>query len=255
MPISKLNCSEGNSLMVSLFGVNFENLNNKSFVEVLTTSLDLQKSIHLIAVSTLVETKKSVELAKLINNGIAVCDSKILERVIRIFYPRFSRVRGTDFFRNFVLLDDGKNRHFLLGGTDEELLKLKVKMKESNPKIVVVGTFAPSFSDKPDITEFETVIRESDANIIWVSLGSPKQDYVASYLSTSLGKRVVAVGAAFDFYTSRKMEAPVSWQNVGLEWLYRLKTEPRRLWRRYLLGNSYFIFHLPLELIKNLVKD
>ncbi len=237
--------------MINLFGIQFRNLNGESVVRSVAESQELQASIHLIAVSTLVESKKNRDLALLINKGIAVCDSKILENVLKVFFPKFMRIRGVDFLRNFIAVDGSRNRHFLLGGENATLEQMVKNMKIQNPTINISGIYSPPFAESIDMKKCADVIKETDANVIWVSLGSPKQDYVASYLSDTLKTRTIAIGAAFDFYSDRKKEAPLRWQNSGFEWLFRFISEPKRLWRRYLLGNSYFLIHLPFEIMKN----
>lgn len=241
-----------NKKMINLFGIQFRNLSSESVVRSVAESQELQTSIHLIAVSTLVESKKNEDLALLINKGIAVCDSKILEKILKIFFPKFMRLRGVDFLRNFISMDSSKNRHFLLGGENVTLEQMVKNLKLQNPTINISGTYSPPFAENIDMKSCADIIKETDANVIWVSLGSPKQDYVASYLSGTLKIRSIAIGAAFDFYSDRKKEAPLRWQNSGFEWLFRFMSEPKRLWRRYLLGNSYFLIHLPFEIIKNL---
>lgn len=76
---------------------------------------------------------------------------------------------------------------------------------------------------------------------MWVGLGTPKQDFVSTALAERLSVPCVGVGAAFDFAAGSVREAPLWIQNSGLEWLYRLASEPRRLWRRYVFGNVRFI--------------
>jgi N-acetylglucosaminyldiphosphoundecaprenol N-acetyl-beta-D-mannosaminyltransferase len=81
-----------------------------------------------------------------------------------------------------------------------------------------------------------------------VGLGTPKQDEVLAGLVDRVDAVVVGVGAAFDFLSAAKREAPKFLQGTGLEWLYRLLAEPRRLWRRYLIGNAQFVFHAATSL-------
>jgi N-acetylglucosaminyldiphosphoundecaprenol N-acetyl-beta-D-mannosaminyltransferase len=122
------------------------------------------------------------------------------------------------------------------------------------PKTEIVGMLSPPFSEVIDWRGCCSAITSTGANIVWVSLGSPKQDIVASQISEFLGVRVVAIGAAVDFFSKQKREAPVFIQNLGLEWLFRLIAEPRRLWKRYVLGNTIFLLHLPIQIMKNLLK-
>ena len=92
-----------------------------------------------------------------------------------------------------------------------------------------------------DLRERDERIRASGATIVWVGLGTPKQDYEVQRLALSLPVVAVAVGAAFDFLAGTKAQAPVWVQRSGLEWAFRLASEPRRLGRRYVWGNSVFL--------------
>jgi N-acetylglucosaminyldiphosphoundecaprenol N-acetyl-beta-D-mannosaminyltransferase len=90
--------------------------------------------------------------------------------------------------------------------------------------------------------EQDDAIRASGADIVWVGLGTPKQDIEAERIATATNTTTVAIGAAFDFAAGTLREAPSWLSRAGLEWLFRLAMEPRRLWRRYLIGNLVFIY-------------
>ena len=87
----------------------------------------------------------------------------------------------------------------------------------------------------------DELIRKSGANIVWLGISSPKQDFEAKRLSVTLPAVVLAVGAAFDFAAGTQKEAPIWIQRLSLEWLFRLISNPKRLWKRYLVGNLVFI--------------
>jgi N-acetylglucosaminyldiphosphoundecaprenol N-acetyl-beta-D-mannosaminyltransferase len=85
-------------------------------------------------------------------------------------------------------------------------------------------------------------IRASGATVLWIGLGAPKQDVLAHRLrALNAAPAIVCVGAAFDFVAGAKPRAPAFVRALGLEWLFRLMLEPRRLWRRYLFGNTQFV--------------
>ena len=86
------------------------------------------------------------------------------------------------------------------------------------------------------------MLKESKAQVVWVGLGTPKQDFVVHEISKQMPITAIAVGAAFDYLAGTLAETPKVIQKIGFEWLYRLIKEPRRLWRRYLLGNIKFIW-------------
>lgn len=154
------------------------------------------------------------------------------------------RVRGPSLFVSS--LDLGRVhgiRHFFLGTTDETLSRLTREVQRRYPGAIVSGTFAPPFGplDQHFFRAADDAIRATGSHIVWVALGTPKQDFAASELSSMVGLPCVAVGAAFDFVAGTAREAPPIIQRSGFEWLYRFAKEPRRLWRRYLFGNVTFL--------------
>jgi N-acetylglucosaminyldiphosphoundecaprenol N-acetyl-beta-D-mannosaminyltransferase len=134
-------------------------------------------------------------------------------------------------------------RHFLLGGTDDVLADLEEVIARDYPQAVVAGRLAPPFGDPgdADLELWAASVREAGADVVWVGLGTPRQDVVISRLVGRTGAVLVGVGAAFDFLSGHKSEAPEVLHRTGLEWVYRLASEPRRLWRRYLFGNAAFV--------------
>ena len=154
------------------------------------------------------------------------------------------RVRGPSLF--VETLDAGRKEnvgHFFLGTTPETLENLEAAAGDKFPGIRISGRFSPPFAplDEDFYRECAARIAATDAQLIWVALGTPKQDFVAAELAKRVGRPCAAVGAAFDFVAGTTKEAPVWMQNSGTEWLYRFATEPRRLWRRYLFGNVQFL--------------
>ena len=134
-------------------------------------------------------------------------------------------------------------RHYLLGGTPETLAVLQASIQLRWPDAVIVGAESPVFGtwSEEEISARNARIEMSGATVVWVGLGTPKQDWEANRIAQSLPVVALAVGAAFDFLAGTKRQAPVWLQRLGLEWSYRLVHEPRRLARRYVWGNPTFI--------------
>jgi N-acetylglucosaminyldiphosphoundecaprenol N-acetyl-beta-D-mannosaminyltransferase len=131
---------------------------------------------------------------------------------------------------------------FLLGGAPETLRRLEVRLQAAFAGLHIAGTLAPPFRPLTEAEDARVVyeINESGAKIVWVGLGCPKQE---AWLRAHRGRihaTMVGVGAAFDFHAGTLKRAPVWMQRRGLEWLYRLGQDPRRLARRYVVGNSLF---------------
>jgi N-acetylglucosaminyldiphosphoundecaprenol N-acetyl-beta-D-mannosaminyltransferase len=153
-------------------------------------------------------------------------------------------VPGPDLTAN--VCDEGRAsglRHYLYGSSPEVVDRFADNLRRRYPGIEIVGVESPPFrplsvSERDDLVGR---VRDSEANILWVGLGTPKQDHFVDEFRDSLGIPLVAVGAAFDFIAGEKKVAPAWMRRRGLEWLYRLLSEPRRLWRRYLIGNALFL--------------
>ncbi|WP_171027477.1 WecB/TagA/CpsF family glycosyltransferase [Pseudarthrobacter sp. NamE2] len=158
--------------------------------------------------------------------------------------PRLTQVRGPQLFLD--TFDAGRTaglKHFLLGSTPEVLTALESNLKAKFPNILIVGTESPPFRPlvAKEIDEQDKRIQETGAHIVWVGLGTPKQDFEAERLARKLPVLAVAIGAAFDFAAGTVREAPAWMTRCGLEWVFRLCCEPRRLWKRYLFGNARFL--------------
>ena len=154
------------------------------------------------------------------------------------------RPRGAALF--VETLDKGRAtglRHFLYGGTPEVVAALAAELERRLPGVDLV-TESPPFRPLTRAERSETLARieASGSQILWVGIGTPAQNYLAADFAESLSKVVVCVGAAFDFVSGAKREAPRWLQVSGLEWVFRLATEPRRLWRRYFFGNLVFLY-------------
>ena len=135
-------------------------------------------------------------------------------------------------------------RHFLYGGEPGVAENLAESLKKQCRDLHVVETWTPPFRPLRSMERQELVrrINRSGANIVWVGLSSPKQERFMADIAPDLrGCILIGVGAAFDFLSGRKRQAPRWLQRSGFEWLFRLATEPRRLWRRYLINNTVFL--------------
>jgi N-acetylglucosaminyldiphosphoundecaprenol N-acetyl-beta-D-mannosaminyltransferase len=139
---------------------------------------------------------------------------------------------------------------YYLGGAPGVADELAGVMQRRVPGLKVAGTFCPPFRELTPAEEEAMIahVNASGAHVVWVGLGSPKQDlWMGRYRPRLTPPLLVGVGAAFDFFTGRAAQAPGWMQTSGLEWLFRLASEPRRLWRRYLIYNPRFMFQLALQ--------
>jgi N-acetylglucosaminyldiphosphoundecaprenol N-acetyl-beta-D-mannosaminyltransferase len=160
-------------------------------------------------------------------------------------FPRVSRVYGPDLLLAVCKhsLDRGY-RHFFYGGSEGVADELRARLEQSFPGLLVVGAYCPPFHRLAAAEEAAIIRRINDAapDIVWVGLSTPKQDrWMAAHVGELSAAVLIGIGAAFDFHAGRKRQAPLWMQRHGLEWLFRLTQEPRRLWRRYLVYNPLFI--------------
>lgn len=158
--------------------------------------------------------------------------------------PRLNQVRGPQLFLD--VFDKGRQtgiKHFLLGSTPDVLIHLTANLERDYPGVDIVGVESPPFRALTvgELASQDEQIKASGAHIVWVGLGTPKQDIEARRLAGVMPVTAIAIGAAFDFAAGTLTQAPVWMQTVGLEWLFRFASEPRRLWRRYLFGNVRFL--------------
>jgi N-acetylglucosaminyldiphosphoundecaprenol N-acetyl-beta-D-mannosaminyltransferase len=153
-------------------------------------------------------------------------------------YPDTERVYGPD----LLLATCGRSvatgwRHFFLGGEAGVATELAARLQRRFPGLTVAGMLSPPFrvlSAEEDAALCRSV-NETSPDIVWVGLGSPKQErWMAAHREALAAPVLIGVGAAFDFLSGRRRQAPRWIQRSGLEWLYRLASEPRRLWRRYI---------------------
>lgn len=159
------------------------------------------------------------------------------------------RISGPDLMESLVMANAShpELRHFLLGGTEELLAKLSANLRFKCPSFHLAGVHSPPFRawTAEDMAAMRQAIADSGANIVWVGLGCPKQEeWMAEQKALLTPAVYVGVGAAFAFFAGTVPRAPLWMQKKGLEWLYRLYKEPRRLFKRYLKHNSLFLWYL-----------
>jgi len=166
-----------------------------------------------------------------------------------VFYFRYfkkiepiERIYGPDLMKK-LLYETQENRHFFCGSTTKTLNKLKKELKKKYPKLKAFKNFSPPFTSPSTYQKILIEkLKNNSTEILWIALPSPKQVLLASYIRKRLPNlNIFCVGAAFDFLSKEKKQAPVIMQKSGFEWLYRLTQEPGRLGKRYLVEIPSFI--------------
>lgn len=164
------------------------------------------------------------------------------------------RIAGWDLFEyEMGKLNRVGGKVMFLGSSDAVLNLIRRRVAEKYPKIEV-DTYSPPY--KPVFSDEEneamiSAINHSNPDLLWIGMTAPKQE---KWAYTHLDRldvhcHIGTIGAVFDFFAGTVKRAPERWQRVGLEWLYRLLSEPRRMWRRYFIGNAKFIYYIMVEKI------
>ena len=169
-------------------------------------------------------------------------------------HPTIQRVYGPDLMLNICEHSPAEGfTHFFYGGVPGIAEQLRDELMVRFPGLKVVGTYTPPFRRLNDneIHDLQQMVRHSRPDFFWVGLGTPKQErFMAQYMSLLPEAKVfLGVGAAFDLLTGRVRQAPRWVQRSGLEWLFRLTQEPRRLTRRYLVNNPRFVWRAAGQLL------
>lgn len=194
------------------------------------------------------ESHDDNDFQQIVNGAVLVVpDGKPLVWWMRSFgINNVKQVRGPDLFLNVCSKASQLGISVgLYGGAQDALDKLQEYFKSQLPNLNVACAISPPFRElaQDEQAEFLKTINESGAKILFLGLGCPKQERWMSYNKNKINAIMIGVGAAFDFYAGTKKMAPTWMMKLGLEWLYRLITEPGRLWKRYLMNNPRFVFH------------
>jgi N-acetylglucosaminyldiphosphoundecaprenol N-acetyl-beta-D-mannosaminyltransferase len=210
---------------------------------------------HIVVVANthvLMESRQNQNLARAVQAAsLVIPDGMPLVVVARWRgFPLKSRADGPGLMLKAMSEEPGKHwRHYLYGSTPEVLSALQAQF----PSITFAGMYAPPFRSMTPSEDDQVIaeINATKADVLWVGLGCPKQE---TWMFEHAGKLnvpvMLGVGQAFDILAGVKARAPRWMQNSGLEWLYRFLLEPRRLWKRYLLYNLWFILLVLREQVR-----
>jgi N-acetylglucosaminyldiphosphoundecaprenol N-acetyl-beta-D-mannosaminyltransferase len=211
---------------------------------------------HYVCVSGMhgvMESQQDERLRRIHNSaGLVTPDGMSLVWLCRLKgQGKVERVYGPDLMLALCALSPACGyRHFFYGASPEVLDALSAQLRARYPGLEVVGTYAPPFRQLSPQEDLQTVqrIREARPDVVWVGLSTPKQErWMADHVERLGVPVLIGVGAAFDFHAGFKRQAPRWMQRNGLEWFFRLLSEPRRLWRRYLVNIPLFGWYLVLE--------
>jgi N-acetylglucosaminyldiphosphoundecaprenol N-acetyl-beta-D-mannosaminyltransferase len=233
-------------------GVRIDLVGSDEFLDVVGSFLDCGRRtgrahvLHFCAAHPTVEARRDPAYRALLNRGeLNLADGMPVAWAARRRGAPVRRLAGTDGMTALSAWGVGHDlRHYLYGATGPTLAAMRENLEVHHPGIAMAGVEAPPFRAVEDTELDDTVARMRDGrtDVVWIGLGAPKQDVMGARLrERDAAPLLCCVGAAFDFLAGTKRRAPAWMRRWGLEWAYRLGSEPGRLWKRYLVGNTRFI--------------
>lgn len=162
------------------------------------------------------------------------------------------RIAGWDLFCfEMEKLNSKGGKCFFMGSSEKVLALIKNKAKTIYPNIIV-ETYSPPYKvvfNEDDNRKIIDAINNADPDLLWIGMTAPKQEkwIYTHWDELKIKCHVGTIGAVFDFFAGTMQRAPIWWQEHSLEWLYRLIKEPKRMWRRYIIGNTLFIINIMRE--------
>lgn len=247
-----------NHSVINILGMRVDMVQVPDVIEIMDNLINNKSYHNYIVISNtndVVISKHDAKVRDAVNSSnLSVPDGISLVLLGRLYgYPLKRRVYGPDLMFEFLKHAQSKGySHFFYGATKDTLDRLVCNLKKEFPDLKVKGSYAPPFRKLNEKEDNEVIQRINDAfpDVLWVGLGCPKQQiWMYEHKDKLRVPVMVGVGAAFDFFAGTKPQAPKWLRDNGLEWLFRLITEPKRLWRRYLVNGSLFIYYVLVELI------
>jgi N-acetylglucosaminyldiphosphoundecaprenol N-acetyl-beta-D-mannosaminyltransferase len=205
--------------------------------------------------NTLVRSVRNSTIADLINNfTIKTPDGFPVAKALSILTKQsFRRVDGYKVFLQTIKDGLEKNRSHYFFGSDALTTELMIKnLKKEYPEIQISGYICPEFMEPDQLLEkYADEIKNIDADIVWVSLGFPKQEMFIDQVNRAMdiNSNFVGIGGVFEWVAGTKKKAPEWAADIGLEWLLRLVQDPKRLYKRYLIDNTLFMVYFFRQLL------
>jgi N-acetylglucosaminyldiphosphoundecaprenol N-acetyl-beta-D-mannosaminyltransferase len=212
------------------------------------------KYICACPVHPIMASQRDLELRRALNNSwLTVPDGMPVVWAAKLLGAQINdRVYGpTLMLRSCQLAEKKGYSVFLYGATSKTLKSLQQRLLDRFPHLRIVGVHSPPFRQMTptEISQDLEMINKTLPDLLFLGLGAPKQEkWMAKYCQNINVPVTIGVGAAFDFHARLKRQAPSCLQKIGLEWLFRLCVEPKRLWRRYLKNNPKFIWMMLLQM-------
>lgn len=238
---------------VSILNINILSITQKKLLRQLTSGILITPNVdHLIKLQKDKEFYEVYQQADWI-----ICDSKILYLLSKLLkHPLPEAIPGSSFFTAFYEYhkDDSNCKIFLLGAGEGIAAKAQRNINKKVGREIVVGAHSPSYGFEKKTEECEELIRivnESGANVLLVGVGAPKQEkWIMKYRNRMPKVDIfMGLGATIDFEAGTLKRAPIFWQKIGMEWLYRCLKEPKRLFKRYFIDDMKFFYYFGQQLL------
>ncbi len=213
--------------------------------------------LHYLAADPTVVARGEPAYRDLLNGGhLNLADGMPVAWATRILGAPTERISGIDSMGRVAEWGGSRDlSHFFYGGTDQVAAAVPAALARRAPGLRLAGAESPPFLSlrewrENDLSDVATRVRSTGAQALWVGLGAPKQDVVGDRLaSLDAAPLVFCVGGAFEVVGGARAATPEWIRRSGFEWAHRLVSEPRRLWRRYLVGNPKFVAGLAADLL------
>jgi len=247
----------GRARCFRVLGVRIDALQIPEVIEKLEEWIRERRRSHFVAlanVNNVMEARKDPGFRKIQDSAdLALPDGMPLVWMGRLHgHPLRRRVYGPDLLLDFCRQTEGKSySHFFYGGAPGVGEKLAEEMKRRFPETKIAGAYSPPFRplNRQEDTNVVEMINQAAPDVLWVGLGCPKQErWIYEHRNRLRVPVIAGIGQAFDIHSGRVTQAPRWMREHGLEWLFRFCSEPRRLWRRYLVYNAEFLFSLLFEI-------
>lgn len=243
---------------VNILGVNISPITMSQTVEQISGWIEnyARQYVSVCTVHTIMECQRDPQMRRAVNQaGLATPDGMPLVWLSKWWSQgEVSRVYGPDLMLALSQFSVERGyTHYFYGGAAGVPEMLAEKLQARFPGLKVAGSYSPPFRPLTPAENAQIIeqINQTRADIVWVGLGTPKQDlWMAAHRAQLTAPVLIGVGAAFDFHTGRIPQAPRWMQQAGLEWFFRLCQEPRRLWYRYLVYNPLFILLVLAQVLK-----
>lgn len=244
---------------VRILGTGLARINIENALKVIEEFITIGKKSQVCVTNaySLVLMQKDKEFKDITNSAsLVVADGEPLTWISKLYgEPIPERVAGPDLVYEFSRRSAKKRyKLFFLGSNSSTLKKMVENLKKIFPSLQIVGAYSPPFKKQFSERENEgmvALINKVKPDVLFVGLGAPKQErWIWKHKDELQVPVSIGVGAAFDFVAGTLKRAPEWMQKCSLEWLFRLYQEPRRLWKRYLIGNTIFIWLVLKEFLK-----